>query len=117
MVAVGPFRFRFLPIERPCRSAGPFFQRVAAPVGLLGFVSDDMGVRRLGDFARKMRFVASPIAESRTETVNRHRLLIHPVQKHFHRHDGKRLTGALAQKDKFARPRFENLPPIAFANS
>jgi hypothetical protein len=76
---------------------------------LLGFVADDMRKRGFRNLARKMRLVAGPVAESRAETVNRHGVLIHPAQEHFHRHDGKRPSGALARKDKFARPRLGQL--------
>jgi hypothetical protein len=45
-------------------------QRVTPPVGLFGFVPDDMRQCSLGDFAWKVGDVARPIAEARPEAVN-----------------------------------------------
>ena len=57
--------------RRPSSHQRPaLFQRVAAPIGLLGLVADHMRERRLGDLAREMRLIARPISEGRAEAVN-----------------------------------------------
>ena len=60
----------------------PLLQRVAAPIGLLGFVADDVSERSFGQFAREIRLVARPIAEGRTKPVNRDPIGLHSAQEH-----------------------------------
>src|SRR4029453_19190751 len=78
------------------------FQGVAAPVGLLGLVANDMGERGLGNFARKMRLVPRPIPKGRTETVNRRTINLQSAHYFGHRHMRQWLSAARARKNVIA---------------
>jgi hypothetical protein len=58
-----------------------FFQRIAAPISLLGFVADYVTQRRLCNFALKIRSISDPIAEGAAETVRGDVAAAHTAQK------------------------------------
>lgn len=76
-----------LAIIRPCRHKfAPLFQRITAPISLLGLVADNVRESLLRQLAREVRFVAGPISKGRAEAVRRH-VRAHASQNHFERHD------------------------------
>ena len=78
----------------------PFFEGITTPVGLFGFVADDMRQSALGDFARKMRFVAGPIAKAAAKAVYGNVLSAQAAHDFGHRHMRERLSAAVAGKNK-----------------
>ena len=57
---------------RPCfRKRAPLFERVAAPISLLGLVAKNVGERGFCNLAGKFRSLASPIAKGRADPMNR----------------------------------------------
>jgi hypothetical protein len=71
---------------------------------LLSFVSDNVGERGLGDFAREAGDVACPIAKAGTEAVNGGVINVHPTQNHFRRHVRKRPVARLPRENEVAGP-------------
>ena len=53
-----------LAMPRPCvHKLTPPRQRVGSPIGLFGFVADDVRKSMFGELTREMGFVARPIAK------------------------------------------------------
>ena len=89
---------------RPCfHERPPFFQGIATTIGPFGRIASDMSKSRFGNLTREMRRLAAPIAERAPEAMNGHARRLHPAQEHMQRHARKRLIGALAGKNEFAR--------------
>src|SRR5262249_15604747 len=62
---------------------------VAAAVGALNLVPDQMSQGRLRDLARERGALTGPIAECATEAMHRH-VRLHPAEHHFECHDRER---------------------------
>ena len=82
-------------------SAPALFQSIRPPIGLLGFVSDNVCKGVLGYLSRKVRFIPRPVSKGAAEAVHRHMLGIpaqHPTQHHLQRHHRERSSGPLARE-------------------
>jgi hypothetical protein len=76
-----------LTIRRPClHQLAPLFQRVAAPVRLLGLVANRVRKGGLGNLARELGLVPRSIAKGRAEAMRREIASSHSPQRHQQRH-------------------------------
>ena len=88
----------------PCvHERATLFEGVAAPVGLLGLVADQMRERSLRHFSREMRFVAGPVAERAAKAVDSRALNAEPRQNLRHGNVRKRTRTSWAGEYKHAR--------------
>src|SRR5262245_40838262 len=92
-------------MRRPSiHQTAPFPQRVAAAIGLLRFIADQMRQRRLSDLASELGFVAGPIAEARAEAVHGVLGMTSPAERHGEAHVGERTASLCSRKDELTLP-------------